>query len=276
MLSTFNEYEDELVAWVLDCHHSLHSEIRQSRPVTAPTPGTCAATIGPVRACGRAPGSPLKPQPPFKCGLARPRSTPTLHRCDQQKKPRGFAARTSPLYHEGSNRPQPLCNSPSDDDEGRSFGPNTRNTPSNPGRERALSASAGRRHETVKGQKDDERDRNPFIEYEDRGLRMQMERRWLTEDSKYMQLRTDNLRYGSMRHNKAQKDRQADELFEERILFGPYSVQLRAIQEKKKGNLPAKEEPILGKKGRRKGESANVHLLKLLQKDLRKSWSGSH
>lgn len=72
--------------------------------------------------------------------------------------------------------------------------------------------------------------RNPFIEYEDREKRLMRERRWLQEDSDYLEAKKEDLRHGTLlNHLSLQVDSQQD-LYEKRIFYGPYSVKLKASQ----------------------------------------------
>lgn len=92
--------------------------------------------------------------------------------------------------------------------------------------------------------RNEERARNPFVEYEDKEQRMQQERRWLEADSAYLRERTDHLRQSEVQRSLAEGAAGARtlarnatrDLNDELICRGPYSLHLRALRKEGPSN----------------------------------------
>lgn len=85
-------------------------------------------------------------------------------------------------------------------------------------------AAAGGRRQSMKHQD------NPFIEYEDREKRLQQERKWLQEDSSYLEQRTADLRKGKVQNKLDCRSMSPETLFDNRMFYTDYAVK---IQERK-------------------------------------------
>eukprot|EP00440_Ansanella_granifera_P051024 gb/GFBE01055305.1/.p1 GENE.gb/GFBE01055305.1/~~gb/GFBE01055305.1/.p1 ORF type:complete len:371 (+),score=54.92 gb/GFBE01055305.1/:1-1113(+) len=76
------------------------------------------------------------------------------------------------------------------------------------------------------------RARNPFIEYDDREKRLSRERKWLQEDSTYLNGRKQELKHGTlMNHLNIASDSKQD-LYDKRTFYGPYSMALKASKQR--------------------------------------------
>lgn len=91
------------------------------------------------------------------------------------------------------------------------------------------------------------RARNPFIEYEDREKRLAQERQWLQEDSVYLDERKEDLRHGAKMRQLATRCSTDEELYENRMFWGPYSVRMRATKGKSLGR-ECSPPPVQGKR----------------------------
>merc|ERR1712232_685317 len=73
---------------------------------------------------------------------------------------------------------------------------------------------------------------NPFVEFEDREVRLQMVRGWLKDDT-YMHETMKGMRLNSVQARLNIRGMSGDELYEDAVYFGPYSCGLRTHQQKK-------------------------------------------
>jgi len=73
------------------------------------------------------------------------------------------------------------------------------------------------------------RQRTPFIEYENKAMRLSRERRWLQEDSLHLSERKEDLRRGIRLNKLAQVGSSTDDIYEKRTFYGSYSVKLREL-----------------------------------------------
>lgn len=74
---------------------------------------------------------------------------------------------------------------------------------------------------------------NPFVEFEDREMRLNWERRWLKDDDIYMSERVKGMRLGAVQARLSQHSMSRDNLYEDAVYFGTYSCGLRSLQQKK-------------------------------------------
>merc|ERR1712070_276607 len=74
---------------------------------------------------------------------------------------------------------------------------------------------------------------NPFVEFEDREMRLNWERRWLKDDEVYMKERLKGMRLDSVQGRLHHATLSGDMLYEDAIYYGPYSCTMRNHQQKK-------------------------------------------
>lgn len=71
---------------------------------------------------------------------------------------------------------------------------------------------------------------NPFMEYDTREKRLARERHWLQEDDWYLRERQEDMRHGAQMKRLVERAMPDQELYEKRLFFGPYSLQLQAAR----------------------------------------------
>ncbi|CAE7221886.1 unnamed protein product [Symbiodinium natans] len=75
-----------------------------------------------------------------------------------------------------------------------------------------------------------DRDKNPFIEYDVREKRLNQERKWLQEDSHFLEQRREELRLGSLLNQLNIQNDPDDQLYENRTFYGPHSMAMKATK----------------------------------------------
>mmetsp|Transcript_60595 Transcript_60595/g.131349 ORF Transcript_60595/g.131349 Transcript_60595/m.131349 type:complete len:439 (-) Transcript_60595:122-1438(-) len=73
-----------------------------------------------------------------------------------------------------------------------------------------------------------QRQHNPFVEYETREKRLQMERRWLQTDPLYLEMRTLTMKHDATMARLAMLNKNMEDRYEEVVYHGACSIQVRA------------------------------------------------
>jgi hypothetical protein len=168
-----------------------------------------------------------------------------------------------------SAKPSPTCTRPAP------------RTPSSVTRRRVGSATPGqaarRRGAATVGVG---RPTNPFIEYEDREVKLQQERKWLEQDSVFMRIRREGMRHQGVTVRNVTRNASESALYENRTMYGNYSVQLRrnkAIKDGFVGNATGSPSrtPLVASAQRtgksKMGDHPHLKLLKTLQLTMEES-----
>lgn len=87
------------------------------------------------------------------------------------------------------------------------------------------------------------RAQNPFVEYEDREMRLQNERRWLQEDSFYLSERRKELRHNNVQRGLDVRTIPDNTLYENAVIFNQYSHYIRTTAHLKEELRRHREEP---------------------------------
>lgn len=74
---------------------------------------------------------------------------------------------------------------------------------------------------------------NPFVEFEDREIRLNSERKWLQDDEDYMRERFKGIKHGSVQARMDRGCMTRDTLYEDVVYFGTYSCRLNDHKQKK-------------------------------------------
>ncbi|CAE7413915.1 unnamed protein product [Symbiodinium pilosum] len=91
------------------------------------------------------------------------------------------------------------------------------------------------------------RAKNPFIEYDFREKRLNQERKWLQEDSSFLEQRREELRFGALLNQLNIQNDPDDHLYENRTFYGPHSMAMKASKARRnqRGQLRASSAPII-------------------------------
>merc|ERR1719330_1114715 len=89
-----------------------------------------------------------------------------------------------------------------------------------------MSQSMSRTHKADAARRERRR-HNPFVEYEDREMRLQDEIRWLQEDSAYLDDRRDELRFNNVQRGLDIRESSSEHLFENAVIYSDYSPPVR-------------------------------------------------
>lgn len=90
-----------------------------------------------------------------------------------------------------------------------------------------VGASAAASAAAAQGERNRRRAQNPFVEYEDRELRLQWERQWLQEDILYLTERREDMRFNMVQRNLDVKCITSDRMFENAVIYNDYSHYIR-------------------------------------------------
>jgi len=82
------------------------------------------------------------------------------------------------------------------------------------------------------------RAKNPFIEYDVREKRLNQERKWLQEDTRFMEQRREELRLGALMNQLNISNDTEDLLYENRTFYGPHSMAMKATKAKQRTHRP--------------------------------------
>lgn len=75
--------------------------------------------------------------------------------------------------------------------------------------------------------------RNPFVEFEDREMRLNWERQWLKDDEVYMRERMKGMRVDSVQARLQKESMSGDMLYDDAVYFGAHSCRLSSHKQKK-------------------------------------------
>jgi len=87
-----------------------------------------------------------------------------------------------------------------------------------------------RRPRSAARRKGGARAKNPFIEYDVREKRLNQERKWLQEDSRFLEQRREELRLGALLNQLNIQNDPDDQLYENRTFYGPHSMAMKATK----------------------------------------------
>ncbi|CAE7363757.1 hypothetical protein AK812_SmicGene25027 [Symbiodinium microadriaticum] len=87
-----------------------------------------------------------------------------------------------------------------------------------------------RRPRSAARRKGGARAKNPFIEYDVREKRLNQERKWLQEDSRFLEQRREELRLGALLNQLNIQNDPDDQLYENRTFYGPHSMAMKAAK----------------------------------------------
>ncbi|CAE7222787.1 unnamed protein product [Symbiodinium sp. CCMP2592] len=87
-----------------------------------------------------------------------------------------------------------------------------------------------RRPRSAARRKGGARAKNPFIEYDVREKRLNQERKWLQEDSRFLEQRREELRLGALLNQLNLQNDPDDQLYENRTFYGPHSMAMKATK----------------------------------------------
>merc|ERR1712178_523561 len=89
---------------------------------------------------------------------------------------------------------------------------------------------------------------NPFVEFEDREMRLNWERRWLKDDDVYMHERMKGMRVDSVQARLNKGSISNAMLYEDAVYFGPYSKSVKTRRHQKANRLSDDFNlPVMGK-----------------------------
>jgi len=123
--------------------------------------------------------------------------------------------------------------------------------------------------------------RNPFIAFEDKEMRKVEVRKWLVKSPEYMKEKKIDLEHEAMVKARSKRMSSADDLYDARIFYGPYSIAMQAMKGEPKPDLKAQAATAVmgGPKGKGKQVLTPAASMKEMQKSIedsvyntRKAW----